>query len=49
MARIVDIHFPGLKRELLREALTLFFRFRETTGLRKKSPRPRNCSSGSSC
>jgi MoxR-like ATPase len=36
MTRIVDVHFPGLKRELLREALTLFFKVRETPGLKKK-------------
>ncbi|HET9391576.1 MAG TPA: MoxR family ATPase [Steroidobacteraceae bacterium] len=36
MARIVDVHFPGLKRELLAEALATFFRVRETPGLRKK-------------
>ena len=26
MARIVEVHFPGLKRELLRESLAAFFR-----------------------
>ena len=36
MTRIVDVHFPGLKRELLREALTTFFRIRDTPGLKKK-------------
>jgi MoxR-like ATPase len=36
MARIVEVHFPGLKRELLAEALTTFFRVREMPGLRKK-------------
>src|SRR5450432_4829430 len=36
MTRIVDVHFPGLKRELLHEALTTFFRIRETPGLKKK-------------
>ena len=36
MTRIVDVHFPDLKRELLREALTTFFRIRETPGLKKK-------------
>src|SRR6202789_3333558 len=35
MTRIVDVHFPGLKRELLREALTTFFKVRETPGLKK--------------
>jgi MoxR-like ATPase len=36
MRRIVDVHFPGLKRELLAEALGSFFRLREVPGLRKK-------------
>jgi MoxR-like ATPase len=33
---IVDVHFPGLKKELLAEALTVFFEVRETPGLKKK-------------
>jgi MoxR-like ATPase len=36
MERIVRVHFPGLKSELLQEALTAFFNVRETPGLRKK-------------
>src|SRR5476651_91900 len=36
MTRIVDVHFPCLKRDLLREALTTFFKIRETPGLKKK-------------
>ncbi len=36
MQRIVDVHFPGLKRELLAEALAAFFKLRETPGLKKK-------------
>jgi MoxR-like ATPase len=36
MTQIVDVHFPGLKRELLHEALATFFRIRETPGLKKK-------------
>jgi MoxR-like ATPase len=36
MEKIVRVHFPGLKSELLREALTSFFNVRETPGLRKK-------------
>ena len=36
MNRIVDVHFPGLKRELLGEALKVFFRIRDTPGLKKK-------------
>ena len=36
MTQIVDVHFPHLKRELLREALATFFKIRETPGLKKK-------------
>jgi MoxR-like ATPase len=36
MQRIVDVHFPGLKQDLLREALTIFFEIREVPGLKKK-------------
>jgi MoxR-like ATPase len=36
MQRIVDVHYPGLKRELLAEALAAFFKLRETPGLKKK-------------
>src|SRR5450432_3602962 len=36
MTQIVDVHFPNLKRDLLREALTTFFKIRETPGLKKK-------------
>jgi len=36
MQRIVEVHYPGLKRELLAEALGAFFKLRETPGLRKK-------------
>ena len=36
MSRIVDVHFPGLKKELLREALEVFFGLREVPGLKKK-------------
>jgi MoxR-like ATPase len=36
MARIVEVHFPRLKSELLHEALAAFFRVRETPGLKKK-------------
>jgi MoxR-like ATPase len=36
MQRIIEVHYPGLKRELLAEALTAFFRIRETPGLKKK-------------
>ncbi len=36
MERIVAVHYPGLKQELLREALAAFFTLRETPGLKKK-------------
>ena len=36
MTRIVDVHFPDLKRDLLHEALTTFFKIRDTAGLKKK-------------
>ena len=36
MQKIVDVHFPGLKKELLKEALEVFFQMREIPGLKKK-------------
>ncbi len=36
LSRIVDVHFPKLKKELLNEALTAFFLLREVPGLKKK-------------
>jgi MoxR-like ATPase len=36
MTRIVDVHFPGLRKELLAEALEVFFGLREVQGLKKK-------------
>jgi len=36
MTAIVDVHFPGLKRELLKEALDAFYRLRDVPGLKKK-------------
>ena len=36
MGKIVDVHFPGLKKELLKEALEVFFQMREIPGLKKK-------------
>ena len=36
MTRIVDVHFPGLKKTLLREALEVFFNLREVPGLKKR-------------
>jgi len=36
MVRIVEVHFPDLKKELLSEALGAFFQLRDTPGLKKK-------------
>jgi MoxR-like ATPase len=36
MVKIVEVHFPGLKKALLREALEVFFELREVPGLKKK-------------
>ncbi|MCU0868872.1 MAG: MoxR family ATPase [Burkholderiales bacterium] len=36
MERIVDVHYPGLKKTLLAEALNAFFEIRDVPGLKKK-------------
>jgi len=36
MEKIVEVHFPGLKQDLVQEALTIFFDVREVPGLKKK-------------
>ena len=36
MQAIVDVHFPGIKKNLLRSALEVFFEVREMPGLKKK-------------
>ncbi len=36
MQSIIDVHFPGLKKTLIREALEVFFELREIPGLKKK-------------
>ncbi|MER2606621.1 MAG: MoxR family ATPase [Siculibacillus sp.] len=36
MASIVEVHFPGLKKRLLEEALRVFFAVRDVPGLKKK-------------
>jgi MoxR-like ATPase len=36
MQKIVDVHFPGIKKNLLREALEVFFEVRDVPGLKKK-------------
>jgi MoxR-like ATPase len=36
MSRIVDVHFPSLKKDLLSEALNAFYKVRDVPGLKKK-------------
>ena len=36
MQQIVDVHFPNIKKSLLREALEVFFELRQIPGLKKK-------------
>ena len=36
MQQIVDVHFPGLKKALLKEAMEVFFDIRDMPGLKKK-------------
>ena len=36
MGRIVDVHYPGLKKSLLKEALDAFYKVRDVAGLKKK-------------
>lgn len=36
MQEIVDVHFPGLKKALLKEALEAFYKVRDVPGLKKK-------------
>ncbi len=36
MQTIVDVHFPGLKPRLLREALSIFYDIRDVPGIKKK-------------
>ncbi|MGH8504913.1 MAG: AAA family ATPase, partial [Stenotrophobium sp.] len=36
MQKIVDVHYPGLKKNLLKEAMEVFFGLRELPGLKKK-------------
>lgn len=36
MQQIVDVHFPGIKKELLKQAMEVFFGLREINGLKKK-------------
>ena len=36
LARIVEVHYPGIKQELVRNALAQFYQIRDVPGLRKK-------------
>ena len=36
MEQIVDVHYPGLKKMLLREALSVFYTVRDVKGLKKR-------------
>ena len=36
MERIVEVHYPGIKKALLERALTVFFEIRDVPGLKKK-------------
>ncbi len=36
MGKIVDVHYPGLKKELLAAAMQSFFQLRDVPGLKKK-------------
>ena len=36
MQEIVDVHFPGIKKELVKESMEAFFNMREVPGLKKK-------------
>ena len=36
MLEIIDVHFPDIHKELVREALNTFYEIREVPGLKKK-------------
>jgi len=36
MEKIVDVHYPGIKKELVRQAMDIFFDVRKVPGLKKK-------------
>src|SRR5712672_3349658 len=36
MKQIVDVHFPGIKKRMVEEALRIFFEVREVPGMKKK-------------
>jgi MoxR-like ATPase len=36
MQQIIDVHYPHVKQDLVRQALEVFFNLREANGLKKK-------------
>ena len=36
MQKIIDVHYPGIKKDLLTEAMQIFFELREVPGIKKK-------------
>ena len=36
LQQIIDVHYPGIKKQLVAEALKIFFAVREAPGLKKK-------------
>jgi MoxR-like ATPase len=36
MMEIIEVHYPGLKRDLIRESLNIFYELRDVPGLKKK-------------
>jgi MoxR-like ATPase len=36
LTRIIDVHYPGIKQDLVRAALTQFYEIRDVAGLKKK-------------
>ena len=36
MQKIVDVHYPGIKKDLLKEAMDVFFDLRKVPGMKKK-------------
>lgn len=36
MEKIVDVHYPGIKKDLVRQAMDIFFEVRKVPGLKKK-------------
>ena len=36
MGKIIDVHYPSIKKDLLKEALESFYKVRDVRGLKKK-------------